>query len=560
MGKIIKFTVLKKKIIIWFMILFLFLLLFLLIFKYYLINQKKINNKISLEIEIDYSNLGFFRSINNTISYLENMYPLTYHKAINWDNIRTKVNIVLGNNYKKNFISAFLTLISLIPDGNVSFFTEKKFSKNFKKEREKFILGSYGFSIRENNNNHIIVTYVFPNSAAERLGIKVGQIVERYNGKPISYYLLMDNMPEIYKWGITLNNYLGIPFINPTNIESKRLETLNYLTRNGINKMGNWVINGKEFDLLTFNDNYECLFANKNQINLNENDLITLKFIENKIAYLKITEVRDYYKNGILIHWKKKLDEYFDIINKISTGLIIDLRCNIGGINNFGKYFAEQIINEKKGTYTILDNNIVYGFQKYSNNFLESHTAHMYGLDKFIKKSQTQSIIDFSYKLPNKLREKLGPSFIYPKNTYSGPLVCLINNDCMGCGEELAKACDNAYNSKIIGMNRTNGSNSINGGKILLGKQENLEVNLLFPIGVRVDAYDDIIIDTDFRNNGGVLPNNKIPATNKNLIEFSKNSVNKFRLAKRKKLNYFRTYDIELEYAKKYIKNIVNDL
>ena len=96
---------------------------------------------------------------------------------------------------------------------------------------------------------------------------------------------------------------------------------------------------------------------------------------------------------------------------------------------------------------------------------------------------------------------------------YTGPVVCLANNGTISNGEGVSMGLKNLPNSRLVGLEGTNGSFGMAGDMALMP----LSFVIKWPFGQSLNSFKRVQIDS--RNGmGGVLPEVRIPWTAANAI------------------------------------------
>ncbi|MFA4876310.1 MAG: S41 family peptidase [Methanoregula sp.] len=417
----------------------------------------------------DYSTLSWsdaFRSLNNL---MKERYAYTQWKSVNFDNLYAAWAPAIADAEKKQDKAAYYRALRgylfAIPDGHVDVLpTAGDFGAKYAD-----IGGGYGFAISRLESGNVIVSYVTNGSAAERAGIRPGDTITAWNGRPV--------MDAIH----------ATPFIwavkKPSTAEGILLQQQRLLTRAPIGTPATITIAGsagasqRTVNLTAYNDGADTLiktttFLGK-QINdigaasiLTDirpqisNDTVTYRTMPGGYAYIAIYEesydVYQPFKAAML-----------DAIAKKAPGIVIDLRYNSGGDDNIASCFAGWFVDAPV--------------------FYEYATKYDPGSRRFTRVSE-------AWTAPR-------------PDGYPGPVAVLVSPDTISSGEGLPMVFAKTGTGKIISWYGTNGAFGMNGLQAILP----LGMYVVFPDGASLDRDGVIQVDSNETLNGGIAPQIRVP-------------------------------------------------
>jgi carboxyl-terminal processing protease len=404
--------------------------------------------------------------LNNLI---KERYAFTQWKSVDFDVLYATYAPMIADAEKKQDPAAYYRALRgylfAIPDGHVDVLpTMGDFGAKYAD-----IGGGYGFAVSRLDSGIVIVSYVANGSAAESAGIRPGDRVTAWNGKPV-----MDAINATpYIWAVK----------KPSTGEGMLLHKLRLLTRAPVGTPAIITVAGidgsqpRTVNLVAYDDGAETLiktttFLGK-QINdigavsiLTDikpqisNDTVTYRTLPGGYAYIAIyDESYDVYQP-----FKAAM---LDAISKKAPGMVIDLRYNSGGDDNIASCFAGW--------------------------FVEKPVFYEYAT-KFDSGSRQFKIISEAWTQPR-------------PNGYHGPVAVLVSPDTISSGEGLPMIFANTGTGKIISWYGTNGAFGMNGLQAVLP----LGMYVVFPDGASLDKNGMILVDSNASLSGGIAPQIRVP-------------------------------------------------
>ncbi len=417
----------------------------------------------------DFSNQSWssaFLALNNLI---KERYAFTQWKSVDFDVLYATYAPMIADAEEKQDPAAYYRALRgylfAIPDGHVDVLpTIGDFGAKYAD-----IGGGYGFAVSKLDSGIIIVSYVANGSAAESAGIRPGDRVTAWNGKPV-----MDAINATpYIWAVK----------KPSTGEGMLLHKLRLLTRAPVGTPVIITVAGIDgyqpriVNLVAYDDKAETLiktttFLGK-QINdigavsiLTDikpqisNDTVTYRTLPGGYAYIAIyDESYDVYQP-----FKAAM---LDAISKKAPGMVIDLRYNSGGDDNLASCFAGW--------------------------FVEKPVFYEYAT-KFDSGSRQFKIISEAWTQPR-------------SNGYHGPVAVLVSPDTISSGEGIPMIFTNTGTGKIISWYGTNGAFGMNGLQAVLP----LGMYVVFPDGASLDKNGLIQVDSNALLAGGIAPQIRVP-------------------------------------------------
>ncbi len=407
-----------------------------------------------------------FLAMNNLI---KERYAFTQWKSVDFDALYATYAPMIADAEKKQDKAAYYRALRgylfAIPDGHVDVLpTTGDFGAKYAD-----IGGGYGFAVSRLDSGNVIVSYVANGSAADSAGIRSGNIVTAWNGKPV-----MDAINATpYIWAVK----------KPSTAEGILLNKQRFLTRAPLGTPATVTVtksagsNPRTINLTAYNDGADTLiktttFLGK-QINdigaasiLTDikpqisNDTVTYRTLPGGYAYIAIyDESYDVYQP-----FKAAM---LDAITKKAPGIIIDLRYNSGGDDNIASCFAGWFVDKPV-------------FYEYAT--------------KFDSGSRQFTIVSEAWTQPR-------------PDGYHGPVAVLVSPDTISSGEGVPMVFANSGSGKIISWYGTNGAFGMNGLQAVLP----LGMYVVFPDGASLDKNRMIQTDSNTSLIGGVSPQIRVP-------------------------------------------------
>jgi carboxyl-terminal processing protease len=445
----------------------------------------------------DFSDLGWLEAYNSLSILMQRQYAFGDWKNIDWTAlnqlIRPKIELAESTSDAEGYAAALLEFTRAIPDGHVTWGDQMQavIAPN--------IEGSYGFAIAELDNGKTIATTVTPGGPAAVAGMIAGDVILEWNGLPVS--AVAEKASILWR-------------PNPASVattEHKRYEQFRSLTLVPVGtqtrvKFSRPDGSSKTSRTLTArNDGQTIQKLTEFWNTVNEDDPIQYSILSNGYGYILL---------GALESDDISFDELFDEFKMAMVeftaanvpGIIIDLRANGGGSDELAAKISGFFYPRKT----------FYEFQ----NIYNAHTAQR----EIILPSQDDSYI---------VGWGLGLYITPQEPQYSGPIVALINPDCVSSGEGVAMTIQNLTNGYVLGLYGTNGSFGMTGGKATMP----LGFQISFPTGQSLDVHKVVQLDSK-DGIGGITPDVRVPRTSENMIK------------------YVQGDDVELDYAIDFLRSM----
>lgn len=439
----------------------------------------------------DFSKLAWTDAFTKLHERMSKEYAFTDWKRIDWNALYEKYHVQMENAQANNdFDSYYLALRSYlheIPDGHVGM-------NNLVETDFKFIGGGFGLAVADIDDGRFIVTRVDETGPARAAGIHIGAELIEWDGRPIA-----DAVSEVstvfatvsattedlaYKKSMYLarapiGKQTVITFMNPDD-PKKYSVILTAYDDNGESFKRNYpdsVISDKIRDLIKEVDSPDPM----------PEAMVEQKTLEGNISYIriwgeldadlqqtgKITPTLELFRSAI----HKAIDDK-------ASGLIIDVRNNIGGLDEMAASILGSFYSEK----TFYEYQNVYNPGTGEREIVQAD-------------SKTDSLA----------------LYIEPASLcYTGRIIALTNSRCISSGEGIAMGIKNLPNGETLGFYGTNGSFGLCGPEALMPGS----LTVRWPSGQSLN--ENKVIQLDSRNGvGGVSPSIRIPMTYGNAMRIA---------------------------------------
>ena len=275
----------------------------------------------------DFSSLKRAEAFEAMFEKVRLEYPFTADKDIDWDRLYDEfAPRIAATQSNADFYTVMKDFTMQIPDGHVGLSFTDDASRHFFETNG----GSLGIVLAELGDGRVIVTKVLPGFAAAGAGIETGAEILQWQGQPVAQAIEQVE-----------------PYFGPYSTEqARRYEQLVFLTRFAPDSQVTLNFQnpgGPETEVtLTATVEYDSLFA---WIPYFIEDPLALPIeamvLENEIGYLKINTFSGDY-NLMAQVFEYHIEQLID--NDIS-GLILDLRVNLGGSGGLARDFMGYFIN-----------------------------------------------------------------------------------------------------------------------------------------------------------------------------------------------------------------------
>lgn len=427
--------------------------------------------------EEDFSELTWteaFVKLNDTMS---RQYAFTEWKDIHWQALsNTYLPLIEAAQTENSFEDYYIALRAYgneIPDGHVqvSRITELD---------DKYIGGSFGFTVTQLDDEKVIVTWLDPSGPALTAGLRIGDVITDWNDLPIASTLR--TVSTLFAGTSATGEFL-------------KQKQLAYLVRNPIGTDVKLTLSDSRSIVLTAYDDQKLslkkiypytvvsvdkLMALMDMLVGNENPnpaiegVVEMELMEGNILYVKLWGLLDLDINqtGTPVSTLSLMRKAVTYANENQcTGMILDVRNNIGGLDDMVAEILGLFYEEKT----------LYEYQYYGD-------------------SDDMTVL---YIEPEEQR-------------FSGNIIALVNSQCVSSGEGVALGIKNLPNGETLGFYGTNGSFGMAGARVIMPGG----ITVDYPFGQSLDK--DKIVQLDSRNmTGGVSPSVRVPMTAENALRIA---------------------------------------
>jgi carboxyl-terminal processing protease len=415
----------------------------------------------------DLSNMTWSDAFRETCAYMEERYAFTEWRGVDWDSLYSTYAPKIADAEKNRDAAAYYRtlreFVYAIPDGHVMAAARDDFGA-----KHADIGGGYGLAVARLDSGKVIVTYVANGSDAERAGVRFGDEVVSWNGRPVGE-------------AIDATSIIWAP-IKPSTAEGVLLHKLRFLTRAPVGTPATVGIAGpadsvpRTINLTATDDGYETLTRTSiflgHEVNdvgagsssdrraMITNDTVTYRPLPGGIAYIAVYE--EFY--NVYQPFRAAVK---DAIENGAPGIVVDLRYNMGGDDNLAAAYAGWFVDRPV--------------------FYEYGTTYDPGTGE-------QAVLWESWSAPRPDR-------------YEGPVALLVSPYTISSGEGLPKVFAESGTGAIVSWYGTNGAF----GMESLGPVLPLGVMTAFPTGASLDEHGRIQVDSNASLAGGVAPTVRVP-------------------------------------------------
>lgn len=411
----------------------------------------------------DLRNLSWSDAFRETCAYVKERYAFTEWRGVDWDALYSayapKIAEAEENEDNAAYYRTLREFVYAIPDGHVLVLSPDDFGA-----KHADIGGGYGLGVARLDTGEVIVTYVANGSDAERAGIRFGDEVVSWNGRPIGEAI--DATPIIWT-----------P-IKPSTAEGILLHKQRFLTRAPVGTPAEIGIAGpfRTVNLTATDDGYETLARTSiflgREVNdgaagssaelraMIANETVTTRTLPGGIAYIAV------YEESYDVYQPFKA-AVKDAIADGASGIVVDLRFNRGGDDNLAAAYAGWFVDQPV-------------FYEYATDY-DPGTGE-------------QAV--------------LGESWTQPRpDRYEGPVALLVSPYTISSGEGLPKVFAESGTGAIVSWYGTNGAF----GMESLGPTLPPGIMTAFPTGASLDENGRIQVDSNASLAGGVAPTVRVP-------------------------------------------------
>ncbi|HOJ10743.1 MAG TPA: S41 family peptidase [Clostridiales bacterium] len=439
----------------------------------------------------DFSKLSWTDAFSKLHGRISKEYAFTEWKGIEWQKLYEEYLEKIEAAQLKNDFEVYYTnlrkYLHEVPDGHVGM-------NNIREIDDKYIGGGFGLAAAKLDDGRIIITWVDESGPAWAAGIRTGAELIEWDGQPVTDAVVAVS-----------TIFTSIP-ATEENLESKRLQ---YLVRAPISKqISIKFLNQKNSELqlvsiTAYDDNKKSLTKNypdsvvsdklRNMIvgvedpNPMPEAMVEKKTLNGNISYIKIwgefdADLQETGKAQSTLELLRLAVQ--ESIEEKSTGIILDLRNNLGGLDDMaadilGSFYSEKTFYEYQNVY-----NPATGERKIQPANPKTGSLALY----------------------------IEPA----KQCFNGRIIALINTKCVSSGEGIAMGIRNLPNGETLGFFGTNGSFGLSGAEAVMPGG----LIVRWPSGQSLDENKNIQLDS--RDGiGGVSPSIPIPMSFENAIRVS---------------------------------------
>ncbi len=430
----------------------------------------------------DYSGLTWTQAFDQMYQQLTREYAFTEWKQIDWNSLYSQyAPKILAAQQVDDFTEYYIALrefLTEIPDGHVSV-------NNLPEIDNLYVGGGFGFSASRLSNGSLIAAWVDGFGPAYASGMRTGAVLTAWNGEPVADALAhvstiyagpsattenLELKQAQYLTRAPVGTEVEVAFVNSGDAAPKTV-TLTAFDDGGSSL-------SKSYPSSVLSDKIRSMYLGLDDPNPVPNAMVETKTLENNIMYIKIWGELDADLQGTgtapstLSEFQAAVQQAVD---QKAAAMIVDIRNNLGGFDEMsaailGSFYGERTLYEQLSMY-----------DEKTGQFLRPETE-----------------------------SESGTLYIEPVQpcSYSGLVLCLINQKCVSSGEGIAMGIRNLPNGATIGFYGTSGSFGLAGAEIAM--PGGLTVH--YPYGQSLDADGQIQIDS--RNGiGGISPSIRVEMT-----------------------------------------------
>lgn len=415
----------------------------------------------------DLSNMTWSDAFHETCAYMEERYAFTEWRSVDWDSLYSAyAPKITDAEESRDAVAYYRTLREFayaIPDGHVMAAARDDFGA-----KHADIGGGYGLAVARLDSGEVIVTYVANGSDADRAGVRFGDEVVSWNGRPVGE-------------AINATSIIWAP-IKPSTAEGIFLQKQRFLTRAPVGTPATVGIAGpadsapRTINLTAADDGYETLTrtsiflgrevsdvgagSSSDRRAMITNDTVTYRTLPGGIAYIAV------YEESYNVYQPFRA-AVKDAIENGAPGIVVDLRYNMGGDDNLAAAYAGW--------------------------FVDRPVFYEYGTD-YDPGTGEQAVLCEAWTQPRPDR-------------YTGPVALLVSPYTISSGEGLPKVFAESGMGAIVSWYGTNGAF----GMESLGPALPLGIMTAFPTGASLDEHGRIQVDSNASLAGGVAPTVRVP-------------------------------------------------
>jgi len=407
----------------------------------------------------DFSKLAWPEAFEKMHNHLSRAYALGAWKRMDWnalhDAAAPKIAEASRNNDRAAFYTALLEYLWAFKDGHVDLSGHDGGLYN------RAVGGGFGFSLIRLDDGSTMAHVLIKEGPASRQGMQWGATILEWNGVPIDDAAAQTSV--LWDWGSAATN------------EGQQLTRMRLLTRAPVGTTATVLFQNPDeaatrtATLVAVNDAMETMnIGRPASLGLKDQN-IEWRMLPSNIGYLKIRAEMPTLAQ--LLPDRVVRRAITEFIRAGAKGIVIDVRGNLGG--------ADKLVPR------------MMGFFFDTRQFYEYTTLW----------DETTSRFE---------RQAIGTLWIEPlEPQFSGPIAVLVDEWCVSSCEGIALIARRRPGGHVIGFHRTHGSFGMSGAEVLM--PEGLTVE--YPNGQSLDENGIVQIDSDWRLDGGVSPDIRVPLT-----------------------------------------------
>lgn len=434
----------------------------------------------------DLSSLSRVAAFERLHQRISTEYAFTDWKRVDWAELyREYLPQIRAADSAAAYLVAVHAYLGAVPDGHVSVGpADEAGTALLSQVIDQQSGGSFGLGLVETDDGSLLAAAVAPGSPADKAGIKAGARIVGWDGRP----------PTDAITDVDLLSLVGAP--RPATSEGQRLEQVRMLGRapvgtvTGIDYLNPGATAAERVRLTAIADGMAwaplATFLPKPDPNA---PVVSRKKLASGLGYVKLTALADL---ANLADYPTHIAEQFtaavtDLADQQVTGLIVDLRSNVGGYDTLaaticGLFADEPSIYEVQSTFD----------------------------------TATKTFIDVTYD--DRVGQVVDALLVEPSpKAFAGPVVGLVNPRTISSGEGVAMCIARSPRGEIVGFHGTNGSFGLAAPGIIT-LPDGLSVS--YPTGRSLDGNG--VIQLDSRDGiGGVAPTVRIPLNPTNAVAYA---------------------------------------
>ncbi len=411
----------------------------------------------------DFSRLAWSEAFEELHGHLSRAYAMGEWKRTDWRALHgataPKIAAAAANHDRDGYSRALREYLWSLHDAHVGL-------AGADTQRVAATQGGYGFALIHLDDGRTVAHVLIENGPAASQGMRWGATLLSWNGVPIDEAVA--RTPEL--WNAS----------PPATAEGLRLARLRLLARAPVGTQATVVFRNLDetathvVTLRAVNDDFEPLkrAGQRHQFSLAARN-IEVRVLPEGIGYLKIRAELPTLPQLLPERVARQAIERF-----ASAGVhrvIIDVRGNFGG--------ADKLVPSVMGYF--VDRRYFYE-----------------GVTLYRAKTQQFEV------------EPIGTQWTEPREPrIAGPVAVLVDETCVSSGEGFGLVARQLPGGHVVGFHGTYGSFGISGAEVKMPAGLTVE----YPNGRSVDEHGQVQVDSDWRMEGGIVPDVRVPLTLENV-------------------------------------------